>query len=761
MGDTHPDGSTRGNRNHGIQIWDNDFGAGDDLLATGLTNTSDGGYNVCFDNTDADQGGLVDVYVRFSAENSRWRLQDTPTNNNVYIFDSGTVNDVSANVGYGALQPADNAQMPGQHAYDTANILFFAIPLSPNNCWDALDAPAACRQVRINWTSTSTLGTDYDLGGNVRLTATAPNSEHVVVHELSHFLMDDVFEDDFPPFPNCSPHSVTGNSSTGCAWEEGFAEWLPGMAIGDKAYRDPFGGVVDLENHTWNSPGWANGDQAEGRIAGTLIDISDFQNEGPWDRFSEGFPGNDYTVFLNNVSDTLNEFINVDRANAGFDMSVNLRSTVYQNSIDYFFRDPMPDNVGLVRPVPTPHNYSYATNAAYWSGVGLRPDSEDDDLFMYDDFGQTSLLDISAYGGTTIDYILADGNRRPTGDYYPRVSIPAGSGSYTTELSQLNLIQNDGIGLIPVPTTEVINIFDSFHTAGQPIYYRAVPSGGVDVEMFLHNSTGGLNVQSRDDADVSSTGASFGGAESFSYTDGASQWDGLVLTTRGTGSIALFKDSTAPGGACGLDGGAAKTKDATVEVGFYANDAQSGLYQMRISTDGALDSEPWVPFQYTSNVTLPGGNGTKTVLAQMRNNALQPGPVLSDTIVRDNRPNLVVTSVGNPPATRNPGQSIAVSDRTANNGFTGSPATVTYYALSLNTTFGSGDVGLGIRSVPPCPRTLDTPCPRPRPFRPRSPPATTTCWRAQTRSTRWPSTARRTTAERRRPRSRSADTSNG
>jgi hypothetical protein len=56
---------------------------------------------------------------------------------------------------------------------------------------------------------------------------------------------------------------------------------------------------------------------------------------------------------------------------------------------------------------------------------------------------------------------------------------------------------------------------------------------------------------------------------------------------------------------------------------------------MRISTDGTFDSEPWVPYAATANVTLPSGDGVKTVWVQFRNNAGLVSATASDTITLD------------------------------------------------------------------------------------------------------------------------------
>jgi hypothetical protein len=59
-----------------------------------------------------------------------------------------------------------------------------------------------------------------------------------VAHEIGHAIMDDIYEDAYPATPNCSGHKVDTASSAGCAWTEGFADWLP-LADFDPWRRKP------------------------------------------------------------------------------------------------------------------------------------------------------------------------------------------------------------------------------------------------------------------------------------------------------------------------------------------------------------------------------------------------------------------------------------------------------------------------------------------------------------------------------------------
>ncbi len=55
-----------------------------------------------------------------------------------------------------------------------------------------------------------------------------------MAHEIGHAIMDDIYEDAYSATPNCSGHKVDTASSAGCAWTEGFADWLPLAVYGWK-----------------------------------------------------------------------------------------------------------------------------------------------------------------------------------------------------------------------------------------------------------------------------------------------------------------------------------------------------------------------------------------------------------------------------------------------------------------------------------------------------------------------------------------------
>lgn len=311
-----------------VEAWDRDTSGGDDLLASGLTGFS-GEYTLCFDNTDGTSLGQ-DVYMRFTADNGTWRVQNR--SNWIYNYVSGVDGDVLDNTtaNFGWLQPGDPTHMRGAAAFAATQVTWNGIP---GACWDMI---GPCRAVVILWQPDSNDGTFYSTANNdVHLAAVDPDSAIVVSHEVTHSIMDDVYEDAFPPIPSCSPHNIPTTSSAGCAWVEGFAEWVPAMVFNDPHFRWPNGSALNLETPTWGTAGWNNGPNVEGRVAGALIDLSDANNEGT-DRLSEGV-GNIWTTFQGHVSNTFAQFWQ-HRTADGFNVGNNALGCLFQSTIDFGFQ---------------------------------------------------------------------------------------------------------------------------------------------------------------------------------------------------------------------------------------------------------------------------------------------------------------------------------------------------------------------------------------------------------------------------------------
>lgn len=320
-------GVNRISANLGVQVYDADASGGDDLLASGVTDAA-GGFRFCFGAAD-EEGGGQDVYAVFATENAHWRIQHTKEKV-PYRFRTETVANVTATAAFGARQPGAPVLTRGVQAFDQVAA---AWDWTPGSCWDLRDA--TCRTAKLNWAPDATEGTWYDTrDDSVYLLADDPRAAELVLHEFGHLIMDDVYEDAFPSSPNCSPHYIPRTSSKGCAWTEGFATLYEVMVLGQPIFRWADGSTLDVEQPTWGTTGWDDGDRVEGRVLGALIDVFDTTNEGLYDRCSEDPRQTIWTTFVGHKSNTFSAFWS-DRAADGFDTSRTALGCLYQNTIVY------------------------------------------------------------------------------------------------------------------------------------------------------------------------------------------------------------------------------------------------------------------------------------------------------------------------------------------------------------------------------------------------------------------------------------------
>ena len=261
--------------------------------------------------------------------------------------------------------------------------------------------------------------------------------------------------------------------------------------------------------------------------------------------------------------------------------------------------------------------------------------ANDNDLRVYDDEGLATNLASSTHGGSQVDYMLVDSNRKPAGDsYFPQAFLFSGSGGYDIELSANSNQLGIGTTNLSFGAGDIIDVRDMATTTGVTEYLRAVPAAGLDVRMRLHESTATSStwVQSSLSAVAAADGGAAGGAEAFVYTPASSTWHGFVLVNNGgSGGVTVYRDTTAPtGSSVVIDGGAANTTDTSVNLALSSTDAQTGIMDMRISVDGALDSEPWEAYATSKNVTVPAVSAPRR---SSLSSATTPGslPLLSAT----------------------------------------------------------------------------------------------------------------------------------
>jgi hypothetical protein len=145
-----------------------------------------------------------------------------------------------------------------------------------------------------------------------------------------------------------------------------------------------------------------------------------------------------WSTFTRHVSGTLAQFW-AQRAADGFNTTdAGASADLFQNTVDYTFRDPLGNYLTLGRPTPVPsHAFSFNTTTSYWSVTAVRPPAGADyDLTLFDDRALSQPLGASLSAGSSVDFVAVDTNRRPAGDYFPRVNRFSGTGAYQMELAQ-------------------------------------------------------------------------------------------------------------------------------------------------------------------------------------------------------------------------------------------------------------------------------------------------------------------------------------
>ncbi|MEU6148868.1 hypothetical protein ABZ816_02600 [Actinosynnema sp. NPDC047251] len=523
--------------NFQVQLWRRTF-VGPQLLTSDITDEN-GAYRVC---STAAAG--ADVYVRFVAENGKWSVVDG--DNDPYAFVSRDIPRIGngATVDLGALNPVDGNLMRALHAFDEVND---AKNWTPGDCWDARHTN--CRVVQFRWTPTSTEGAFYRTEQNrVYLRADDPNFRSVVVHELGHAVMDEVYEDNYPRTENCSPHFLHRISHQTCAWTEGFADWYQAAVFNDPRYVGGPGFEVPLETPTWGSTlgteNWDNGDAVEGRVAGALIDLADQNPERYWDSYGEGAPNRLWETFLNHRSTTFNEYWR-QRGQDQFDVSDGPQGSLYQSTIDYDYRNPLADNQALTRPEPTtPHNYRFRTTTVFWSAVAVRPPTGARyDLTVFGNRELNQQLASSTLGPDIVNFVAIDSNRRPLGEYFPQVRAVSGHGEYQIQLAQgASQLPPASSAQIAMGANDVVAVRDVCGvTPQQRITLTATPSdGGQDAELFLLASNPDQPasfVQNRAAAVAQAGGQGPGQPETLTHEATSTGCYGVVLVNRGGAGV--------------------------------------------------------------------------------------------------------------------------------------------------------------------------------------------------------------------------------
>ena len=288
------------------------------------------------------------------------------------------------------------------------------------------------------------------------------------------------------------------------------------------------------------------------------------------------------------------------------------------------------------------------SSTAEWWAIGLKPQEAGYDLLLYDEsvYGNPAEYDFlvhSVFPEGDVDVVLIDRHHAPAKSYYPEVrhGVSGGTGYYRIQSAVHGGLLTPGVRSFTTSPLFVVMVFDVPMSAGVPTYFalRGEEWRPIDLGMLLMDSDPGDSstfYQHRGDAVAQADLA--GVNEAFNYSATDSDTMALVVYNnymRDPTSWDLYVDVTAPTGeTVQVNGGAPTTASPLVTLNLSASDPQTGVGEMRLSNDG-VSWTPWRAYAPAVAWTLTPGDGTKHVFVQFRNNAGQPGPSTSVTIVLD------------------------------------------------------------------------------------------------------------------------------
>jgi len=282
----------------------------------------------------------------------------------------------------------------------------------------------------------------------------------------------------------------------------------------------------------------------------------------------------------------------------------------------------------------------------FWNAIGIREGADgatiDDDMFLSPNRYYSSSLTASSASPPYNDYVLINANlgHAASTTYFPQVhSYSTLGGAYSVEWAAGNtVLSTSATG--GMSSSNVVRVYDVLDNASTTYFIGLRPSGGnTSVYSLAAHLINGGDYQGRGTAVTAANRVAVGSPAFITFTSGTTAYDGVVVMNDngGSGSYTLYRDTVAPTGSVSINGGATYTKSTSATLSLSASNATAGdpVLDMRLSRDGVMDSESWVPFSASSSLILPSGDGPKTVLAQFRNGAGAISAVVSDSIVLD------------------------------------------------------------------------------------------------------------------------------
>lgn len=197
----------------------------------------------------------------------------------------------------------------------------------------------------------------------------------------------------------------------------------------------------------------------------------------------------------------------------------------------YTLSDDVTQSLGY--PYPKARKYQYNQSVIYWAATGVRPNAGSDwNIMLYSDTNFGTQLASSTYGGTTVDFVVADYNHSPTGVDAIYVTRYSGTSGATIEYE-------DGTESFSYPNSysttwsvgDVVEIFD-YYVGSAPInlnFRLDITSGNADLGFGIFSSSGSAYYAARSGMVASADANGAGGDETFDYNVPANDYYGIIV----------------------------------------------------------------------------------------------------------------------------------------------------------------------------------------------------------------------------------------
>lgn len=270
------EGTVRPLVNAGVYLYDDDT-FGDDFLGSVATD-GNGAFSFSVNNDDGFLQNGRDLYVMLKLRNSRWQVRDGGD----YEWKAPQFDDVNEGsvLDIGTHAPGDDME--------AAQVFAFM-----DRAWQHITFTGGRDpgSVEIDYPST---GDFFDDGGpTIHLSAATNRAPDIALHEYGHHLMQQAYPGG-DPSPAGAHNFVESLQDARLSWSEGFASGFMLSSCNDGQYNWDEGTTEnagewpacttqnDLGGQAIEAYCGANreGERQEARVAGALLDLMDFANDG-------------------------------------------------------------------------------------------------------------------------------------------------------------------------------------------------------------------------------------------------------------------------------------------------------------------------------------------------------------------------------------------------------------------------------------------------------------------------------------------------